>query len=84
MSIVLFTVLERNVILRTSSGVFKQVHIAHRKEHVYACVGPTSFVMLYKDNTTSTPSLRWVEMEGDYEADTFGRLVSTPFNKGKG
>lgn len=83
MGVVLFTTLESSVILRTANGVFKQVNIAHRKEYVYACVGPTSFVMLYKDNTTSNPSLRWIEMEGKYEADSFGRLISTSLNKGK-
>jgi hypothetical protein len=78
MTIVLFTVLERHVILRTSNGVFRQVRVAHRGVHVYAQVSTGNFVMLYKDNTTSNPNIRWVEMEGDYAADNFGRLVSTP------
>jgi hypothetical protein len=75
---IVFTTLDKRVILRTANGVFKQTRIAHRKEHVYAQTSTGNFVMLYKDNTTSNPNIRWVEMEGDYAADTFGRLVSTP------
>lgn len=77
----LFSVTDDNIILRTSSGVYKQARVARRGADLYATVG-AGFVRLYQDNTTSSPTLRWECMEGEHLAtpDTYGRLVADRFS----
>jgi len=73
---ILFTVLDDHVIVRTSKGVYKQAKIAIRASHVFAKVG-SGFLLLYANGTTSSPDVRWVDMENGhhYEAASLGRLT---------
>ena len=73
----LFTVTDDQVIIRTSKGVYRQAKIARRGDFIYACVG-NGFIMLYSNGTTSSPTVRWEEIENQdmYMAGRLGRLTT--------
>lgn len=73
----LFTIIEDQVILRSTRGVYKQAKLATRGEFLYAATAG-GFVMLYANGTTSSPTLRWEEIEGieNYRSGRLGRLVT--------
>jgi hypothetical protein len=72
---ILFTIIEDQVILRSSKGVYKQTKLARRDGYLYAAVG-SSFLRLYANGTTSNPATVWEEMENrhKYETGQFGRM----------
>lgn len=73
----LFTITEDQAIIRSVNGIYRQARIARRGDHVYACVG-NGFVMLYANGTTSSPTMRWEEIENQdqYKASRLGRLTT--------
>lgn len=73
----MFTVLDDIVILRSSRGVYTQTQLAVRGQHVYACVGK-SFIMLYDKGVTSSPHMKWEDMQArtKYGVGQFGRLIT--------
>lgn len=75
-SSILFTPLDDQVILRSKTGIYRQARIARRGDYVYACVGG-GFVMLYANGTTSSPNIRYVDIEGaeNYATGSLGRLI---------
>lgn len=71
----LFSVIEDQVIIRTSKGVFKQTRIAERDGYAYAKIAG-GFIMLYANGTTSNPDHRWVDLQTTRQLTTgsLGRL----------
>lgn len=78
----LFTVIDDQVILRTSRGVYKQAKLALREGHVYAKI-PGGFVLLSGNGTTSHPDYRWVGMDTTLAmaSGSLGRLIVSPAQK---
>lgn len=76
---ILFNVLDDHVILRSSNGIYRQAKVAIRKGYLYASIG-SSFVMLYANGTTSSPTTRWEDIEASlvFEPGSFGRLQVRP------
>lgn len=73
---ILFTILDDQIIVRTSKGVYKQTKIALRGPYAYAKISG-GFVGLYANGTTSHPDIRWVDMENGscYKQGSLGRLL---------
>lgn len=73
--VILFTHLDRQAVVRTKQGVYKQVKLARRDIYLYAAVSG-GYVQLYANHVTSHPGVTWVELEGDYTVGQFGRLLA--------
>lgn len=73
---ILFTVIDDQIVVRTTSGIYKQAKIAIRNSYAFAQIGG-GFVQLYANGTTSNPNMRWIDMENadQYRPGSLGRLI---------
>lgn len=73
----LFSFLDRYVILYMKNGNYKQAQLAVRDNLLHAALGPNTFVRLIASHATTNPSIRWVYIEADvhFEPNKLGHLV---------
>jgi len=78
-----FTIIEDEIVVLCSKGVFKQVSLytreVDREDQVYAKHG-AGYIRLQKDGVTSVPAIRWEFIEIKPSYGIHGRMI---YNRSK-